>query len=78
MAEFKIDIMKAGAIGGALLTCGALGTAGLAFLDWRIGYVIDQRENEKRDRNICDLSPTGDPEEDAKLARLQASIGGCD
>ena len=78
MAEFKIDVMRAGAIAGALTACGVLGVAGLSFIDWRINYVIDQREMEKTRRNVCDLQPTGDAEEDGKLARLQASIGGCD
>ena len=77
MAELKVDVMRAGAIAGALTACGTIGVVAVWALDWRINYVIDQREMEKTRQSVCDLEPTGDEVEDTKLAQLQASIGGC-
>ena len=75
MAELKVDIMRAGAVAGALTACGGIGMAGVWALDWRINYIIDQRKMEETRTSVCDLQPTGDLEEDAKLARLRADMG---
>jgi hypothetical protein len=73
----QINLTMLGAAAGALLACGALGAGGLAFLDWRIVHVIEQRERDRALAKLCERDLTGDPEQDRSLLEARSALGGC-
>jgi predicted MarR family transcription regulator len=73
----KINLTMIGAAAGALLACGALGAAGLAFLDWRIIHVVETREREKSLAELCSEELQGDSEKDRYIIQAREALGGC-
>lgn len=74
----KINLTMIGAAAGALLACGALGGAGLAFLDWRIIAVVEKRERERELAALCAESLEDVTEDKADyIIRARDALGGC-
>lgn len=73
----RINLTTLGAAAGALLACGALGAGGLAFLDWRIIHVVEQRERDLALGKLCQKQLTGDDATDAPIVEARAALGGC-
>lgn len=74
----KINLTLIGAAAGALLACGALGGAGLAFLDWRIIAVVEKRERDRELAALCAENLEEVREDKAEyIIRAREALGGC-
>lgn len=73
----KLDVIRIGAICGALAATTTLAVGFLDFLDRRIIYVVQEHEREKQRQRICAAPLQDDPIKDAPILEARRALGGC-